>query len=515
MKNIFIYILLFLVIIACSEQNAQIENAEAFPNLSFNQPVDIQTPNDGSNRLCVVSQPGEIIVFDNFPAVAETKVFLDIRSRVVAGGEQGLLGLAFHPNYINNGYFYVDYTAGTPRRTVISRFRISADDPDKADISSELILLEVEQPFTNHNGGQLSFGPDGYLYVSFGDGGSGGDPQNNGQNLSTILGSIIRIDVDNPEGDKNYSIPEDNPFVGMGGPFDYKEEIYAFGLRNVWRFSFDESGTLWAADVGQNAWEEINIIKKGGDYGWRVMEGFHCFNPSSGCDTTGLILPIHEYGHNSAGGYSITGGYVYSGVGVPEYTGKYIYADYITGNIWALQYNGSVQSNELIITTDYRISTFGVDEADEIYFADYSGGKIYKFRGNATSTSSSMVNSFDFKLEQNYPNPFNPTTTIEYSLPVNSLPAGQAGWQSAVSSSKQGNSQSTIQSINQSNIELVSVQLKVFDILGREVTTLVNEYQNPGNYSVVFNAGRLASGIYYYQLTSGFFSVTKKMLMIK
>ena len=192
MKIVSIYILFIILLVACSEQTAQTEIVNAFPNLSFTQPVDIQTPNNGSNRLFVVSQQGEIYVFDNFSTVAGTKVFLDIRSLVIAGGEQGLLGLAFHPGYNNNGYFYVDYTASNPLRTVISRFRVSGNDPDKADIDSELILLEVEQPFSNHNGGQLSFGPDGYLYVSFGDGGSGGDPQNNGQNLSTMLGRLWR-----------------------------------------------------------------------------------------------------------------------------------------------------------------------------------------------------------------------------------------------------------------------------------------------------------------------------------
>jgi glucose/arabinose dehydrogenase len=515
MKFISAYILLIILLIACSEQTAQTELINAFPNLSFYQPVDIQTPNDGSNRLFVISQQGEIFVFDNFSTVTEANVFLDIRSLVITGGEQGLLGLAFHPNYNSNGYFYIDYTASNPRRTVISRFSVSVDDPQKADIDSELILLEVEQPYSNHNGGQLSFGPDGYLYISFGDGGSGGDPLNNGQNLSTILGSIIRIDVDNPQDGKNYSIPPDNPFNWPGAPLDYKKEIYAFGLRNVWRFSFDDSGNLWAADVGQNEWEEVNIIESGGNYGWRVMEGFHCYNPSSGCDTTGLILPIHEYGHNSAGGYSITGGYVYSGTKAPEYTGRYIYADYITGNIWALQYNGSVQSNVLIKSTDYNISTFGIDEADELYFADYSGGGIYKFNSNATSSSSPLVREFDFKLEQNYPNPFNPLTTIEYSLPAYSELAFSESVNSRqylVGSKKH---QSFNHSINKSNSNLVSVQLKVYDILGREVSTLVNDYQSPGNYSVNFNAGNLTSGIYYYRLTSGIFSEYKKMLLLK
>jgi glucose/arabinose dehydrogenase len=482
-NKFYIKAFLLILVISCSEQqNAQIEIFDAFPDLSFTQPVDIQTPGDGSNRLFVVSQPGQIFVFDNSSSVSEAEVFLDIRSSVLSGGEQGLLGIAFHPDYSGNGYFYVDYTASNPRRTVISRFQVSAGDPYKADLSSELVMLEVGQPYANHNGGQLMFGPDGYLYVSFGDGGSGGDPQNNGQNLSTLLGSIIRIDVDNPGDGRNYSIPADNPFIGMAGA---KEEIYAYGLRNVWRFSFDASGKLWAADVGQNAWEEINIIEKGGNYGWRIMEATHCYNPSSGCDETGFIMPVHEYGHNSSGGYSITGGYVYNGSEAPEYAGKYIYGDFASGNIWALEYNGSVQSNELVLSTSYSISTFGVDESGEIYFADYSSGKIYKFSSGATSASSELVSNFDFRLEQNYPNPFNPETTIEYSIPEGV------------------------------NSEKSKVNLAIYDILGRLVAILVNEEHAQGRYNVTFDAGNISSGIYYYRLSSGSYSEIRKMILLK
>ncbi len=478
---------LLVILLSCSEQKAQDEITEAFPNLSFTQPVDIQTPRDGSNRLFVISQPGQILVFDNSSSASNSKTFLDIRSDVLAGGEQGLLGMAFHPDFSSNGYFYVDYTAGSPRRTVISRFQVSASDPDKADAGSELVLLEVEQPYSNHNGGQIQFGPDGYLYISFGDGGSGGDPQNNGQNLSTLLGSIIRIDVDRAENGNYYAIPEDNPFNYPGAPIDYRKEIYAFGLRNVWRFSFDVSGRLWAADVGQNEWEEVNIIEKGGNYGWRIMEASHCYNPPSGCDTNGLILPVVEYGHNSAGGYSITGGYVYNGSALPNLNGKYIYGDFVTGNIWALEYNDLFESNELVASTNYSISTFGLDESGEIYFADYSGGKIYKFNSNPTSVSPTLVKQFDFNLKQNYPNPFNPSTTISYSLPV-------------------------VETLHAGSLRTV---LTIYNVLGSEIKTLVNESQAPGNYSVTFDASDLPSGIYYYRLSSGIYSEIKKMILLK
>jgi glucose/arabinose dehydrogenase len=370
---------LFIFLSSCNSQERIYHSIfkEAFPNLTFEQPVDIQSPNDGTNRLFVLSQPGIIYAFNNDPETKNREVFLDIRGKVLFGGEQGLLGLAFHPNYRDNGYFYLDYTTSNPRRTVISRFKVSANDPSKADPQSEEILLEVEQPYANHNGGQISFGPDGYLYISLGDGGSGGDPLNAGQDLTMLLGSLLRIDVDNTADGRNYAIPNDNPFRDNNEGF--KEEIYAYGLRNVWRFSFDEQNRLWAADVGQNQWEEINLIEKGENYGWRIMEGNHCFNPPANCDTTGLVLPIWEYGHDDQGGYSITGGFVYNGRSAPGLKGKYIYADYVVGKIWTLEYKNGIVTNSLLTKTNYLISTFGVDENDELYFADHNSGKLYRF----------------------------------------------------------------------------------------------------------------------------------------
>lgn len=237
-----------------------------FPNLSFSHPVGLYSAEDGTDRLFVVEQEGRIQVFGNNPNVSVTEVFLDIRDLVLFGGEQGLLGLAFHPNFAQNRYFYVDYVAPNPRRTVIARYSVSPTNPDMTDMNSELVLLEVAQPFENHNGGQIAFGPDGYLYIALGDGGSGGDPQGNGQNRATLLGKILRIDIDSPSSSLNYGIPPDNPFVGNTEGF--REEIYAYGLRNPWRFSFDlTTGRLWVADVGQDRMEEIDIVEKGKNYG--------------------------------------------------------------------------------------------------------------------------------------------------------------------------------------------------------------------------------------------------------
>lgn len=376
--NLFqVMISVFLIACSTEQNNNSSVIVDAFPNLYFEQPVDIQSPKDGTNRIFVLSQPGIVFVFDNDPKSKTKKVFLDIKKKVLYGGEQGLLGMAFHPEFKNNGFFYLDYTIDNPRRTVISRFKVSAKDPYKADPQSEVILLEIEQPYSNHNGGQISFGPDGYLYVSLGDGGSGGDPKNNGQNLKSLLGKILRIDVDKKSYGKNYSIPDNNPFLGNKN--GYKQEIFSFGLRNVWRFSFDKKGNLWAADVGQNEWEELNIVEKGKNYGWRIMEGNHCFNPKDDCDTKGLVLPIWEYGHNDMGGYSITGGFVYNGKSASGLLNKYVYADYVNGKIWTLELVNGKVNNRLLVDTDYLISTFGIDENNELYFADHNKGKLYKF----------------------------------------------------------------------------------------------------------------------------------------
>jgi glucose/arabinose dehydrogenase len=347
----------------------------AFPNLLFSSPIGLYNAGDGTNRLFVAEQEGVIRVFDNSPNISIANVFLDITDRVLFGGEQGLLGLAFHRNFTENGYFYVDYVTDNPRRTVIARYSVSKNNTNQADQSSETILLEVLQPFSNHNGGQIAFGPDGYLYIAMGDGGGAGDPQGNGQNLSALLGKILRIDVDNPSGSLNYSIPDDNPF--FNNTLDYREEIYAYGLRNPWRFSFDPAtGWLWVADVGQNRMEEIDIVKKGGNYGWNIMEGSLCYSPSSGCNKTGLELPIWDYGHDV--GSSITGGFVYRGPELNELYEAYVYGDYVSGRIWALRYDGVTTSiNTELVDTSLNIPSFGLDQENRLYICAFDG-RIYK-----------------------------------------------------------------------------------------------------------------------------------------
>lgn len=346
---------------------------EAFEGIEFNRPLDIQNAGDGSGRIFIVEQRGRIFSVD-IHNPGEARLFLNIEDRVDDGAdEMGLLGLAFHPDFSENGYFYINYTDN--EATVISRFNLSSTDPGQADPDSEYLIIAFEQPYSNHNGGQIAFGPDdGYLYIATGDGGGSGDPQNNSQDRQTLLGKILRVDVDRQDEGLTYAIPPDNPF--KGNEQNVREEIYAYGLRNPWRFSFDpKTSRLWAADVGQNKMEEINIVEKGKNYGWNIMEGTLCFNPPSGCDTSGLALPIFEYEHPI--GRSVTGGYVYRGQRLPIIYGAYIYADYVTGMIWGLWYEEDEEiQNYILVETDLRISSFGIDEENELYISAFDG-KIY------------------------------------------------------------------------------------------------------------------------------------------
>ncbi|WP_419193510.1 PQQ-dependent sugar dehydrogenase [Kolteria novifilia] len=372
---------------------------QAFPNMKWAdwspvseegelqefRPIVLTHANDGSGRTFLATQQGVIYVFDKDASASSSKVFADLRDKVVYNpkqNEEGFLGLAFHPDYKDNGEFFAYYTTtDKPHTSVISRFKVSKENPDKADPEFEEELLRIPQPFWNHNGGTIAFGPDGYLYIGLGDGGAANDPHGNAQNLGTLLGSILRIDVDNKDSGKNYAIPKDNPFVNKEGA---KPEIYAYGVRNIWRLAFDrETGTLWAGDVGQNLWEEIDIVKKGGNYGWNLRESMHGFGPNGSDSRKNLIDPIWEYDHQV--GKSITGGTVYRGSKVPELKGKYLYADYVSGTIYALTYDektGKVIANELIPSQKMPILSFGEDEDGEVYFlmATANGKGVYRFK---------------------------------------------------------------------------------------------------------------------------------------
>jgi len=364
----------------------------------FTHPTYITHAGDGSGRIFIIEQPGRIRIVKN--GVVQPTPFLDITSRVnSAGSEQGLLSVAFPPGFASKGYFFVDYTDMTGiANTVVARYHVTAN-PDVADPNSEEIVLGITQPYANHNGGQLQFGPDGYLYIGMGDGGSGGDPQNNAQTPSVLLGKILRIDTEQtappspPSGGSllyyfpviaktfsiaSYTVPPTNPYTQTAG---YRGEIWALGLRNPWRFSFDRStGDLYIADVGQNAWEEVDFQSAssagGENYGWRILEGTHCYNPSSGCvPPARYSAPVAEYSHSF--GCSVTGGYVYRGPGNAAMQGIYFYGDYCSGRIWGLQNAGGWQTQQLT-QPSINISTFGEDEAGNLYVASYSGGAIYQ-----------------------------------------------------------------------------------------------------------------------------------------
>lgn len=338
-------------------------------------PLDLEHPNDGSGRLFVVEQAGTIRIIQN-GALLPTP-FLDITSKVMMQDEMGLLGVTFHPNFAANRKFYVNYTRDNAGQfqSVIAEYQASAGNANFSDPATERILLTADQVsnFTNHKAGQLAFGADGFLYFGLGDGGSGGDPFGHGQNTQILLGKLMRIDVNSTSAGKQYAIPPDNPFVAGGG----LPEIYVYGFRNPWRFSFDGgSGRLFMADVGQDSFEEIDIVQKGGNYGWNTMEGFHCFNPPSGCNVTGLSLPIIEIAHPEA--VAVIGGFVYHGTAVAGMQGMYVFGD-LTGKIWNLTEGPpNTFSRTLLSTLGFNISSFGQDAAGELYIVDIQNGRVLK-----------------------------------------------------------------------------------------------------------------------------------------
>jgi len=346
------------------------------------RPIVLTHFGDGSNRILVATQQGVVHLIENDQA-KETKIFLDISSRVRyhdKQNEEGFLGMALHPKFQSNGEVFVFYTdVKAKMANVVSRFRTRANDRTTVDPASEEELIRFEKPFWNHDGGCIAFGPDGYLYISHGDGGAGGDPHENGQNLKTLLGKVLRIDVNRKGDGKNYAIPADNPFVGRE---EARPEIWAYGLRNVWRMAFDrETGILWGGEVGQNLFEEIILIQKGGNYGWSLREAFHPFGRKGVHVRKDLIEPIWEYHHDV--GKSITGGGVYRGRQIPELRGAYVYADYVSTRTWALRYDAARQrvvGNHPIHSERLAVLSFGEDESGELYalIASPSGRGVYK-----------------------------------------------------------------------------------------------------------------------------------------
>ena len=435
----------------------------AFPGLpAFSSPIGVEDPMDGTDRLFVLERAGRIYEFQNDPTVKTRSLFLDISADVVTTFEGGLLGLAFHPQYESNGFFYVVFTAANPTRTVLARFTASASDPNVADPASKLIILELPKQGLLHNAGRVTFGPDGYLYLGIGD----DSQQLMVQDLSSLFGKVLRIDVDNPSGGNQYGIPSGNPFVGS--PPGARGEIWAFGFRNPWRFSFDSlKGRLWLGDVGASAREEIDIVRKGRNFGWPRMEGDICHPPTT-CDTTGLNLasPLWVYNHDNED-YSITGGFVYRGPSMPSLVGKYIYSDFVSGRIWALTWDGTGPPANALLATLYNIASFGVDRTGELYMASFDG-KIYRLFASPTPVETPVAARGALRVS---PNPFQSSTRIEFSLTT----PGRA-------------------------------VLEVYDVAGRRVTTVMDGHASRGPNTSQWN-GRTAhgepvrSGVYFLRLS--------------
>lgn len=460
-----------MFIFFCSISFGQDIEIQSFAT-GFNNPINIKNAGGTDDRLYVVEQAG-IIKILNSDGVVNTSAFLNISSIVTSGGERGLLGLAFHPNYVSNGYFYVNYI-NTSGNTVISRFSRSATDETIADQNSELQLLTYSQPYTNHNGGDMAFGPDGFLYISSGDGGAGGDPGNRAQSVTNLLGKILRIDVDG-DSNGNYGIPADNPYFGSTSAMP---EIWAYGLRNPWKFSFDrDTGDLWIADVGQNEIEEINMVPStvaGLNYGWRCYEGNSIFN-SSGCPaSSSLTFPIAQYSHFNDGAFkcSITGGYRYRGTSEPNLNGLYFFADYCSDEIGILEQSGD--NWNMTFTTPFTgngWTTFGEDINGELYIAGIDSGTVYKIVSSTLNVEEHEI--FDLKI---FPNPA-----------TNSITLGLDG----------GGMQ--IKSIN------------IFSIHGKLVSTISNIQES----SVNISTKDFKTGMYFVEvITNEGLSVTKKLIKI-
>jgi glucose/arabinose dehydrogenase len=438
---------------------------EVYEDIVFDLPLGIRFPDDGTDKVYIVERGGRVKVLDNDSDVAEASVFLDITERIATQPAGSLLAIEFHPDYAENGHFFVRYWLENPERIVLSRFTRSAEDPFVADLDSEVVLLEIETPGNdnNHHGGDIAFGLDGYLYVPLGDGGVLYDAVGNAQDRTVLLGKVVRLDVDNPAGGLNYGIPPDNPFVGNDQ--GWREEIFAYGLRNPWRLTIDRlTGDAWVGNVGESTWEEVELVEAGKNYGWPIMEGPVCapFGPPE-CDQTGLTLPVWAYPHEE--GVSITGGYVYRGEAIPALRGQYVFADFASFKVWYIDRSNPTGA-DLLLPDQFNVTTFGEDLDGELYFNYFFSGRIFKITPGPGATSA-----------EGDPRDGGLLTLSVYPNPAT------------------GSAQAYFES------EAGEVRLSVYDVLGREVLTLLDERVGPGTQQAVpIDTGRLAAGIYLVKL---------------
>jgi glucose/arabinose dehydrogenase len=453
---------------------------DAFPHLPlFAAPISVRDPVDGTDRLFVVEREGRVYVFQNDPTATQRSLFLDIADSVTTVTEGGMFDIAFHPQYEVNRHFYVTYLRNNPRRWILSRFTASAANPNTAPRSSELQLINIAKANYYHNGGCIAFGPDGYLYASLGD--DGISALQNAQNLELLHGKVIRIDVDNPSGGKQYGIPAGNPFAGS--PNGEREEIWAYGFRNPWRFSFDPpTGRLWLGDVGQDSWEEIDIVTKGRNYGWPRMEGNTCYLPE-GCDTVGLDLaaPLYVYPHTGSGG-SITGGVVYRGSSNPALVGRYIFTDFQSDVITALTWDGVNPPETVGLKTVLNVPSFGVDRHGELLIPSFDG-TIYRFFKSPTPVRTPLPPPGT--IDAVTPNPFHSSALITLSL-----------------------------------AQEAQATLEVFDVAGRRVATLLDRRMPAGSHRVAWSArdpgAERPSGVYFCRLMiDGHVASTRRIVLLK
>lgn len=452
------------------------------PGVTFEFPLGIRFPDDGRHEVYIAEHGGRVKVLDPFEPGAEPTVFLDLSERIATSPPGEFFAIEFHPNYVDNGTFFVRYKLQDPERTILSRFHRSASNPLEADPESEVVLVEVETPnnANNHHGGDIAFGHDGFLYVPLGDGGVTFDAVGNAQDRTKLLGKVLRLDVDNPSGGLNYGIPPDNPYVGNAE--GWREEIYAYGFRNPWRLTVDrETGAVWVGDVGETHWEEVNRVEAGGNYGWPIMEGPVCapFGPPE-CDQSGLTLPVWAYPRDV--GTSITGGYVYRGSKIPVLRGQYVFADFGTWDMWAVETDDPEHATLLLerLWDGFAITSFGEDLEGELYLTEFFSGVIFKLdpgpgavdvaEGPAAPEAPSLTV---------YPNPVRDAATVAFRG------------------------------------EGARVRIAVYDLLGREVAVLHDGYGSAAAQRVGFSTRGLAPGVYVLRMETGAGVQTQKISVVR